>query len=78
MITRKELSNLLKKYMIACNNAPTRNGLGIFLGVSGQTIRNAINGTFNGFLYTDKPHKSRAFSNDSFELIKMLFPKNKN
>lgn len=71
----ESLCELCDSYMIYCNNKPTRQGLADWLCISHQSINNIINGTFNGYPYTDKPHVNRIIDNDDFEIVRSLFTK---
>ena len=76
MIASQELHERVAKYRQGCldhQKEPTYIGLGFVLGVSGQTIRNVVTGTFNGHQYTEKPHISRCVNNSDFDLIRALF-----
>ena len=56
------------------NITPTYNGLGRWLGISGQTIRNVITGYYKGGLeYTTNPSITRCIDNSGFELIRSVF-----
>lgn len=69
------LNELVTDYMNHCNCEPTRKGLAIWLGVSHQTISNIINGTYNGFFYTNTPHVNRIVDNKDFWIVRSLFTK---
>lgn len=68
------LNMAIKDYLYHCGDKPpTRAGLADWLSISHQTVSNVINGTFNGFSYTDKPHVNRIIDNKDFVLIRALF-----
>lgn len=71
----KTLVELCDSYMIYCKNQPTKTGLAHWLSISHQTVNNIINGTFNGFSYTDKPHVNRIVANKDFAIVRGLFTK---
>lgn len=76
MIETKELKTLLKDYEKSCtkdNISPTKADLAVFLGISVQTIRNAIKGCYNGIYYGLKPSCTRIFDNPCFDLLRDFF-----
>lgn len=76
MYEQKQLREAITDYLHECHNAPRRGEFAQYLGVSRQTVDNAINGTFNGNIYGIKPHVKRVFSNDCFELVRGVFRTN--
>jgi hypothetical protein len=78
MIGTKELQKRVLRYRNSCRDRhtePTYTGLAFILGISGKTIRNVVNGTYNGHRYTEHPHSTRCICNDDFETIRTLFQK---
>ena len=79
MITTPTLVQKVTDYEQSCrekNRVPTYNGLGRWLGISGQTIRNVITGYYKGGLeYTIHPSISRCIDNGDFEIVRGLFNK---
>lgn len=76
MIRTEELQKRVSIYRDWCldrQKEPSYMGLGFVLGVSGQTIRNVVTGTFNGHRYTEKPHSTRCIDNHDFGIIRALF-----
>ena len=73
MYDHDKLLDLVDGYLNECKGQPTRQGLADYLGISHQTISNVINGRFNGFIYTPKPHITRVFANKDFDIIRQLF-----
>lgn len=76
MINTIELQNKVSNYTKNCiehRTEPTYHGLSIVLGVSHQTISNVAHGTYNGKLYTEKPHPMRCIDNNDFEIIQGVF-----
>lgn len=77
MYNHEQLIDLVDCYLIDCEGQPTRQGLADYLEISRQTVNNVINGTYNGFIYTLKPHISRKIANNDFYIIRRLFVPNK-
>jgi len=73
MYDHEKLIDLVDSYMIDCKGHVTRQGLADYLGISHQTITNVINGRFNGFIYTPKPHINRIVDNKDFYIIRQIF-----
>ncbi len=76
MIDSRELEKRVSRYRQNCRDRhkePSYIGLGFARGCSGMTISNVVNGTFNGHLYTERPHSKRIINNADFELIRQLF-----
>jgi len=77
MINTTTLVQKVNDYEQNCiqkKRTPTYNGLGRWLGISGQTIRNVITGYYKGDLtYTTNPSISRCIDNDGFPVIRGLF-----
>lgn len=77
MDTTNGLQTSITDYKRICeleHKKPTYNGLGTYLGISGQTIRNVVSGYYKGNMtYTDRPHVNRCIYNDDFEIVRSLF-----
>jgi len=73
MYDHENLVNVIDDYMEICQGKPTKKGLSRALGISETTVFNVLNGRFNGFTYTPKPHINRAIDNADFGLVRSLF-----
>lgn len=76
MIGTEELQKQVHDYQSRCRDRhekPTYKGLAFVLGVSASTIRNVVDGTFNGHRYTEHPHSTRCVCNDDFGTVRALF-----
>lgn len=77
MINTTTLLSKVTDYEQNCkekNITPTCDGLGKWLGISGQTIRNVITGYYKGELeYTTNPSISRCIDNQDFYIIRSVF-----
>lgn len=76
MIEARELRTILRNYKKSCIKArlrPTKTDFARFIGVSAQTVRNGIHGTYNGRDYGNKPRFNRCFANRCFELLRDFF-----
>lgn len=73
MYDHEQLTNKIDDYMESCQGKPTKRGLSSWLGISDTTVYNVLNGRFNGFIYTRKPHINRAIDNPDFGLIRSIF-----
>lgn len=77
MINTTTLVQKVNDYEQNCiqkNRVPSCNGLGRWLGISGQTIRNVITGYYKGGLeYTIHPSISRCIDNNDFDIIRSVF-----
>lgn len=77
MIKTTTLYKIVNTYIDDCNEhnkAPTYNGLGDALGITGQTIRHIVKGAYkDGKPYTKKPHISRCIDNEDFKIIQDVY-----
>ncbi len=76
MIGTEELQKRVYRYRNCCRDRhtePTYIGLAFILGISGKTIRNVVNGTYNGHRYTEHPHSTRCIDNNDFETVRAVF-----
>lgn len=77
MIDTDRLTDTTKAYIEHCqehNKQPTYNGIGICLGISGNTVRHVVTGFYKADKeYTDKPHVKRCIDNTDFGIIKSIF-----
>lgn len=79
MINANEMKSVLSDYKRTCTKEhvkPSRRTFASFIGVSVQTIHNAIKGMYNGIYYSLKPCCTRCFDNKSFEVLRDFFSEN--
>lgn len=76
MINTTTLITTIREYRQQCqdfHHKPTYKGIAALLGISGRTIANVVQGSYNGRKYGEKPHATRCIDNSDFEVVQGLF-----